>query len=78
MQPTGLVNRPSHYTQGEIECVDAMVAAFGIEAVRQWAHITAFKYLWRANLKGNREQDLAKCAWYVRFANGDDPRRDRG
>lgn len=27
------VNHPNHYTQGDIECIDAMQAAFGKQAV---------------------------------------------
>jgi hypothetical protein len=55
-----------------------MVAAFGIDAVKTYCKIASFKYLWRASKKeGNDEsQDLAKSAWYIRFARGDDPRLD--
>lgn len=70
---TDPVRRPKHYTQGEVECIDAMVSAFGEDAVRRWAHLNAFKYLWRAEHKGG-EQDRAKAIWYLRWANGDDPR----
>ena len=70
------VNRPSHYTQGDIECIDAMVSAFGIDAVRIWARLNAFKYQWRALDKGTNEQDLKKSIWYLRFCIGDDPRDD--
>lgn len=68
---------PSHYNQGDIECIDAMVAAFGAERVRTYCEIAAFKYNWRLHHKGNAEQDRAKAIWYMRFANGDDPRLDR-
>lgn len=71
------VEWPAHYNQGEIECIDAMVAAFGVEEVAIYAKIASFKYLWRANYKGKKEQDLAKASWYLRFAQGDDPRKDR-
>lgn len=72
------VNRPSHYNQGDIECLDAMVAAFGLEAVQTHAKCCAFKYLWRAGEKhSDPSQDLAKAVFYTRFANGDDPRKDR-
>lgn len=68
------VNRPSHYTQGDIECIDAMTSAFGEPAVKQWAHMNAFKYLWRADHKGG-EEDRRKAIWYLRYSNGDDPRK---
>ena len=37
-----VVNSPSHYLSGDIECIDAMVAAFGEEQVRIYAKINAF------------------------------------
>jgi hypothetical protein len=70
------VNSPGHYRTGGIECIDAMVQVFGNEAVRTYARINAFKYIWRHQYKGKPEEDLAKAAWYTRFANGDDPRKE--
>lgn len=58
------VNHPSHYNQGNIECIDAMVAAFGKEAVATFCHINAFKYLWRTEHK-NGLQDIDKAIWYL-------------
>ncbi|HEY7822778.1 MAG TPA: DUF3310 domain-containing protein [Acidimicrobiia bacterium] len=70
------VNSPDHYRTGGIECIDAMVQVFGEEAVRTYARINAFKYVWRHQYKGKPEEDLAKAAWYTRFADGDDPRKE--
>ena len=72
-----VVHSPSHYLSGDIECIDAMVAAFGEEQVRIYAKINAFKYLWRAGKKDHAEEDLRKASWYTRFASGDDPRNDK-
>lgn len=58
------VNRPAHYTSGGIECIDAMQAAFGDEAVRDFCLCNAFKYLWRHRNK-NGVEDLKKCRWYL-------------
>ena len=69
------VNSPRHYKTGGIECIDAMIQVFGIDAVRTYARINAFKYQWRHRYKGKPEEDLAKAAWYTRFAEGDDPRK---
>lgn len=59
------VNHPSHYTQGGIECIDALEAATinlkGIEAV---CTANAIKYLWRWKEKGGIE-DLEKSKWYI-------------
>lgn len=54
------VNRPAHYTSGGIECIDAMQAAFGVEAVKDFCLCSAFKYLCRHRNK-NGVEDLKKC-----------------
>ena len=72
------VNRPSHYLEDSIECIDAMVAVFSLEHTQKYAEIAAFKYLWRMNKKNKTsEQDKRKAIWYLRFSIGDDPRRDK-
>lgn len=71
-----MVNSPAHYSESEIECIDAMVAAFGIERVQDYAAIAAFKYIWRQNKKWNPIEDREKALWYMRFSTGDDPRLD--
>lgn len=58
------VNRPAHYTSGGIECIDAMQAAFGYEAVKDFCLCNAFKYLWRHRNK-NGVEDLKKARWYL-------------
>lgn len=59
-----MVNNPPHYTQGGIECIDAMVAARGPEAVAIYCELAAFKYLWRMGLKDDPRQEVGKVAWY--------------
>ena len=59
-----LVNRPAHYTSGGIECIDAMQAAFGDEAVKDFCLCNAFKYLWR-HWQKNGVEDLKKARWYL-------------
>lgn len=72
------VEKPPHYNQDDdIECIDAMVAAFGLDAVRSHCRITAFKYLWRSEHKGQAAADIQKAIWYLRFSRGDDPREYR-
>lgn len=60
------VNHPPHYTQGEIECIDAIAAATvtkaGIEAV---CVANVIKYLWRYEDKGKPVQDVLKARWYL-------------
>lgn len=58
------VNSPEHYTHGNIECIDAMLDNFGIEAVEDFCLCNAFKYIWRAGRK-NGIEDLKKAVWYL-------------
>lgn len=59
------VNQPDHYTQGGVECIDAITAATinktGIEAV---CVANVIKYLWRYELK-NGVEDVKKAQWYL-------------
>mgnify|MGYP001179766927 CR=1 FL=1 len=71
------VNSPDHYVEEGVECIDAMVHVFGQDEVEIYAKIAAFKYLWRGKKKHHSDtEDLAKAEWYLRFANGNDPRMD--
>lgn len=63
-KPSDPVTHPSHYTQGNIQCIDAMEAAFGKEAVATWSKLNAFKYIWRAVHKNGME-DIDKAIWYL-------------
>lgn len=58
------INHPEHYTQGYIECIDAMLSAFGKDELLIYCKIAAFKYLWRANIK-NGTEDIWKAHWYL-------------
>ena len=62
------VDHPTHYqsynTNLQIECIDAMRAAFGDEAVTAFCKLNAFKYLWRASSK-NGNEDINKAIWYL-------------
>lgn len=59
------VNNPTHYTQGEIECIDCIKAAtvnkVGIEA---FCVGNAIKYLFRYENKNGLE-DARKAQWYI-------------
>lgn len=60
------VNHPSHYAESEngIECIDAMIAAYGKESVMAFCKCNAFKYLFRFEKK-NGIEDLKKAQWYL-------------
>lgn len=59
-----VVNHPSHYTQGNIECIDAMKSAFGAAQLAAYCKIAAFKYIWRCEHK-NGTEDVKKAIWYL-------------
>ena len=64
--PFNAINHPSHYNEhpSGVECID-IVQHFNFNVGN------AIKYLWRAGLKGNREnkackkQDLEKAKWFI-------------
>jgi len=54
------VNHPAHYTEHPS----------GVECITITRHMgfnlgNAFKYIWRADLKGNAIEDLEKAAFYI-------------
>ena len=65
-----VVNKPSHYTQGDVECVDAIKAALTIEEFRGYCKGNVIKYVWRERLKGGQE-DLEKAAVYLKWLVGE-------
>lgn len=58
------VNHPSHYTQGKVECIDAIEAALGVEGFIAFLRGQVIKYQWRCGLKDAANQDGAKAHWY--------------
>lgn len=58
------VNHPTHYNVHKHECIDEMVAVFGVEAVKCFCKCNAWKYRYRSVAK-NGEEDLAKADWYI-------------
>lgn len=61
------VNHPNHYTDGPIECIDAIQAALTEEEFIGFCKGNAMKYIWREQLKGGME-DLQKAAWHLNRA----------
>ena len=59
------VNYPTHYTQGGIECIEAIKASLGDEGFKGYLKGNVMKYLWRYEHKGNMVQDLEKAQWYL-------------
>lgn len=58
------VNHPAHYTQGGIECIEAIKASMSRDAFCGYLKGNALKYIWRYTDKGGVE-DLRKAAVYL-------------
>tara|TARA_R110002012_G_scaffold54244_5_gene139167 strand:- start:732 stop:959 length:228 start_codon:yes stop_codon:yes gene_type:complete len=62
------VNHPDHYTNGSVECIDAMKAMMtGSTAspiLCAWWGL-AFKYIWRWDKKDVPVEDLKKIIFYL-------------
>ena len=57
------VNKPPHYNQSGIECIDAIQAATG-DGFEYYLQGNIIKYLWRYRYK-NGIEDLKKAQWYL-------------
>lgn len=64
-QDIDVVNHPSHYTQGDIECIDAIKSALGEEQYEGYLRGACIKYLWRYKMKSGVES-LKKAEWYLK------------
>ena len=58
------VNHPSHYTQGGIECIEAIKASLGADGFVDYCKGNVIKYLWRWRDKGGVE-DIQKAQVYL-------------
>lgn len=60
-----VVNKPKHYNQGTIECIDAIEAMLTHEEFVGYLRGNSLKYRWRFRYK-NGTEDLLKAQWYER------------
>ena len=58
------VNHPEHYTDGAIECIEAIESQQTLEEFRGYLKGNIAKYLWRERHKGGI-QSLKKAQWYL-------------
>ena len=56
---------PSHYRQGNVECIDAICDALGDEQFKGYLRGNVLKYLWRLEHKGSPLENARKGAWYL-------------
>lgn len=62
--PAKKVDHPAHYRIGKYECIDEMIALFGVEAVKSFCRLNIYKYRYRATQKGG-EKDIQKASDYM-------------
>ena len=67
------VNHPPHYTQGGVECIDAIRAALTEDEFRGYCKGAALKYVWRERHKGG-DESLRKARWYINELLGENER----
>jgi len=60
-----VVNNPTHYNYGKVECIEAIEESMTPEAFKGYLKGNALKYLWRYERKGNALQDAKKAQWYI-------------
>jgi hypothetical protein len=62
---SNMVEHPPHYTQGGIECIDAIEAAVeGLPGRQAYLVGNIIKYVWRY-MRKNGVEDLLKAKWYL-------------
>jgi hypothetical protein len=59
------ITKPKHYTQGSIECLDAIDAMLGKDKMKDFYRTQVVKYMWRMMDKGSPKQDALKAQFYL-------------
>ena len=60
-----LINNPSHYNTGDIECIEAIQASMTTRQFQGYLKGNVMKYVWRHEYKGKMLNDLRKANWYL-------------
>ena len=79
VEPTNdAVQHPSHYTQGGIECIEAIKASMTADGFCDYCKGNIIKYIWRWRDKGGVE-DLRKASVYLNWLiNAADVKNKKG
>lgn len=59
-----MVNRPEHYRQGSVECIEAIESSMSREEFQGYLKGSIEKYVWRYRHK-NGVEDLRKARWFL-------------
>ena len=60
-----VVNKPKHYNNGGVECIQAIEASMEPEAFQGYLKGNTLKYIWRMSYKGKALEDCKKAQWYL-------------
>ena len=63
------ITKPKHYTQGKVECLDAIESMIGRESFIDYLRAQIMKYTWRLKDKGNPVEDAGKLHFYSNKLN---------
>jgi len=61
-----IVNHPSHYTSGKVECIDCIESAMTPEQFTGFLKGNVMKYIFRCGKKDSELQELKKAEWYLK------------
>ena len=63
------VNKPAHYNQEGIECIDYIRQVLGVDGFIAYCHGNMIKYQHRYRYKANPVEDMKKAEWYLKRMN---------
>lgn len=70
-EPDEMVHHPPHYVKDNgVECIEWIELMLTPEEFRGYLKGCACKYMWRHDLKGQRQRDLQKAQWYLKYLEG--------
>tara|TARA_R100001129_G_scaffold178720_1_gene154786 strand:- start:1116 stop:1406 length:291 start_codon:yes stop_codon:yes gene_type:complete len=64
MQTNDPIN-PSHYKEGDVECIEAIKSSLDTQAFHGYLKASVMKYLWRYDKKDNPALCLGKAQWFM-------------
>ena len=59
------ITKPKHYTQGNVECLDAIDSMLGESSRIDFYRTQIVKYMWRLRDKGSPLKDAKKAQFYL-------------
>jgi len=63
------VNKPAHYNQEGVECIDYIRQVLGTDGFISYCHGNMIKYQHRYRYKANPVEDMKKAEWYLKRMN---------